>query len=120
MLTSTQTHHISGTECKSRMVPIQDALDILHGKWKLLILLSLSNGPLRFKEIQREIEGITAKMLSKELKDLELNELITRTVYDVTPVAVEYCTTPYGRSLEKVIEELYKWGVEHRKRVMGK
>lgn len=115
-----EKHRVSGTECKSRIMPVQDALDILHGKWKLLILMSLSDGPMRFKEIQRQVEGITAKMLSKELKDLEINELVARTVYDTTPVAVEYARTPYGHSLNKVIEELHTWGVQHRKRVMRK
>lgn len=115
-----EKHKVSGHECRSRMMPVQDALDILHGKWKLLILMSLSDGPMRFKEIQRQVEGITAKMLSKELKDLEINELVERTVYDTTPVAVEYAQTSYGHSLKKVIDELHAWGVQHRKRVMRK
>jgi len=111
---------LSGSTCKSAMMPVQDALDVLHGKWKLLILMSLTFGPKRFKEIQRDVEGITAKMLSKELKDLELNELVKRTVYDTVPVAVEYSATPYGHSLKKVINELHTWGEQHRKRVMRK
>jgi DNA-binding HxlR family transcriptional regulator len=113
-----EKHRLSSPECKQQMMPVQDALDILHGKWKLLILMSLSTGPMRFKEIQRQVEGITAKMLSKELKDLEINELVQRTVYDTIPVAVEYTRTPYGNSLKKVIDELHAWGVQHRKRVM--
>lgn len=114
------TQAVNKTECKSRLLPVQDALDILSGKWKLLIVITLSFGPKRFKQIQREIEGITAKMLSKELKDLEANELITRTVYATTPVTVEYTMTPYGVTLKKVIEELFNWGQQHRKRVMRK
>lgn len=114
----TEKPRLSSPECKSQMMPVQDALDVLHGKWKLLILLSLSDGPMRFKEIQRQVEGITAKMLSKELKDLEINELVQRTVYDTIPVAVEYTRTAYGNSLKKVIDELHAWGVQHRKRVM--
>lgn len=114
----TQVHNKS--ECKSRLLPVQDALDILSGKWKLLIVITLSFGPKRFKQIQREIEGITAKMLSKELKELEANELIERTVYATTPVTVEYTMTPYGQTLKKVIEELFAWGTAHRKRVMRK
>lgn len=117
---TTEKQRLSNNVCKSRMMPVQDALDILHGKWKLLILMSLSEGPMRFKEIQRQVEGITAKMLSKELKDLEINELVQRTVYDTIPVAVEYSRTAYGDSLKKVIEELHAWGVQHRKRVMRK
>lgn len=114
------TEKLSGAACKSRMMPVQDALDVLHGKWKLLILMSLTFGPRRFKEIQREVEGITAKMLSKELKDLELNELVKRTVYDTVPVAVEYAATPYGQTLKRVIDELHSWGEQHRRRVMKK
>lgn len=115
-----EKHKVTGSECRSRMMPVQDALDILHGKWKLLILMSLSDGPMRFKEIQRQVEGITAKMLSKELKDLEINQLVERTVYDSTPVAVEYTRTSYGNSLNRVIDELHAWGAQHRKRVMRK
>jgi DNA-binding HxlR family transcriptional regulator len=124
-ITSTETEivatgrkKVSSPECKQHIQPVHDALDILHGKWKLLILMSLAEGPMRFKEIQREVEGITAKMLSKELKDLEMNELVQRTVYDTIPVAVEYSRTAYGASLKKVIDELHSWGLQHRKRLM--
>ena len=76
-------------ECTGRLLPVRDALDILNGKWKIPIIVALMFGSKRFKLLHRNIEGITAKMLSKELKDLELNQLVTRTVYDSTPVAVE-------------------------------
>lgn len=105
-------------ECMGHLLPLRDAMDILNGKWKIIILLSLTFGPKRFKVMQREIHGITAKMLSKELKELEANELIKRTVYDTTPVTVEYALTEYGWTLEKVINEIRLWGVEHRKRMM--
>ena len=108
------------TECKKHMMPMKDALDILGGKWKLQIILSLSFNTRRFKEIQRDVTGITAKVLSKELKDLEMNQLVSRTVYDTMPVSVEYTLTPYGKSLEKVMEALYNWGSQHRKRIIGK
>jgi DNA-binding HxlR family transcriptional regulator len=67
-----------------------------------------------------EIAGITDKMLSKELRDLEQNQLVKRTVYDSVPVRVEYSLTEYGNSLDKVIAELRAWGVQHRKRIMKK
>lgn len=105
-------------ECTHYMLPLRDALNVLSGKWKIIILLALSMKNYRFKELQGEIDGIAAKMLSKELKELEANDLVKRTVYDTTPVTVEYSITPYGRSLEKVIEELRKWGLSHRKRIM--
>jgi len=106
--------------CISMILPVRDALDILSGKWKLPILISLSFGNKRFKQIAREIPNITDKMLSKELRELEMNQLIKRTVYDSVPVIVEYSMTSYGKSLEKVIEELRKWGMQHRKRIIGK
>jgi len=113
----TATEH---SECKKNLLPVKDALDILSGKWKLPIIIALTFGNKRFKEMQREIEGITPKMLSKELKELELNQLAKRTVYDTLPVTVEYSLTPYGKSLHKVIEELRTWGLQHRKRLLAK
>ena len=114
--TKERTH---GT-CTQMILPVRDALDILSGKWKLPILISLSFGNKRFKQMAKEIPGITDKMLSKELRDLEMNQLVKRTVYDAIPVVVEYSMTAYGKSLEKVIEELGKWGIQHRKRIIGK
>lgn len=105
-------------ECTQYMLPLRDALNVLSGKWKIIILLALSMKKYRFKELQEEIDGIAAKMLSKELKELELNELVKRSVYDTTPVTVEYSITPHGLTLGKVIEELRKWGLYHRKRIM--
>jgi len=106
--------------CATKLLAVRDALDILGGKWKIHIISSLGFGNKRFKELQRDVNGIAAKMLSKELKELELNELVTRTVYDTKPVSVEYELTDYGKSLDKVIEELINWGLQHRKRIMQK
>jgi len=107
-------------QCQGMLLPVRDALDFLSGKWKLPIIISLSFGTKRFKEMATEIEGITDKMLSKELRDLEQNQLVKRTVYDSVPVRVEYSLTDYGSSLDKVIMELRSWGVQHRKRIMKK
>lgn len=97
-----------------------DTLELLSGKWKLLILtLLFSDSPLRFSEIERALETITPRMLSKELKDLEQNELIERRVYPTTPVTVEYALTDYGRSLESVMFALGDWGKNHRRRIMN-
>jgi DNA-binding HxlR family transcriptional regulator len=106
--------------CSEMILPVRDALDILSGKWKLPIIISLSFGNKRFRQIAKEIPNITDKMLSKELRDLEMNQLVKRTVYDSVPVIVEYSMTPYGESLEKVIEELRNWGMQHRKRILGR
>lgn len=106
--------------CGKHILAVRDALDILSGKWKLPIISALIFADRRFKEMEREIPGITAKMLSKELKDLEMNDLVQRTVYDTMPVTVEYSLTEYGRTLRSVIDELHNWGTQHRKRILGK
>ena len=104
--------------CTAHLVPIRDALDILGGKWKIPILMSLTFGEKRFKELTREV-GVTPKMLSKELKELELNQLVTRTVIDSTPVTVIYSLSEYGNSIYPVVDALKNWGSAHRKRIKG-
>lgn len=111
---------LTGEGCPKTMLSIKDALEALEGRWKLLILFSLSSGPKRFKQISKELNGITDKMLSKELKSLEANKLVRRDTYDTFPPAVEYSITEHGMSLEKVLEELHYWGLAHRKVIIGK
>ena len=106
-------------ECHRCLVGIQDAMYVLNGKWKLLILTALRAGPRRFKELQRSVSGITPKLLSKELKELELNELITRQVYASQPVLIEYELTSYGTSLDGVLQTLGEWGINHRTRIFS-
>ena len=108
------------SSCLDTVKPVRDTLDVINGKWKLPIIIGLSTGPMRFKELQRTVENITPKILSKELKELEMNEFVTRKVYSTTPVTVEYELTPYADTLEKVIIELRDWGLEHRKRIFAK
>jgi len=105
-------------DCQALMLSVRDALDVFSGKWKLLIIISLTNGNKRFREIERSIPKISSKVLAKELKDLEEHKLIKRTVYDEVPVLVEYTATEHVNSLENVILELHKWGVTHRKKVI--
>lgn len=101
--------------CAGVLLSFRDAMDTIGGKWKSPILLSLGfKGTMRFGELQRLHNGIPAKTLSKELKDLEQNGLVKRTVLDTMPVTVEYEITPYGRTLEKLLLELRTWGVSHR------
>ncbi|MDG1332856.1 MAG: helix-turn-helix domain-containing protein [Crocinitomicaceae bacterium] len=100
------------------MVPMRDALDIFGGKWKIPIITALSfYQSCGFKELERIVEGITPKMLSKELKHLEENLLVSRKVEDTRPVTVSYSITEYGKTCSSVMSELYRWGVEHRKKV---
>lgn len=101
--------------CSGLLLSFRDAVDIIGGKWKSVILLSLGfKGTMRFGELQRMHHGIPAKTLSKELKDLEQNGLVKRTVLDTMPVTVQYEITPYGRTLEKLLLDLRAWGIDHR------
>lgn len=102
------------------MVPVRDALEVFGGKWKIPIITALSfYKTCGFKELERIVEGITPKMLSKELKFLETNLLVTRKVEDTRPVTVTYSITEYGKTCESVMSELYRWGVEHRRKVFN-
>lgn len=105
-------------ECQKLMLPVRDALDVISGKWKILILISLMQGNSRFREIERSIPRITSKVLSNELKTLEEHKLIKRTVYDDYPVRIEYSLTEYASTLEKVVNELQIWGINHRKKIL--
>ena len=106
--------------CKASIVAVRDTLYVLNGKWKLPIIIALSTGPKRFKELHRSLDEITPKILSKELKELEMNDFVTRTVYATSPVSVEYALTKYSELLNSIIEEMKNWGIQHRKRIMKK
>lgn len=96
-------------------------MEVLSGKWKFHILGTLMQGEkLRFMDLLREVEGIGTKMLSKELRDLEVNHLISRTVLNTRPVTVEYQITEFGKSLAPVIDEIAKWGVAYRNYVFNR
>jgi len=103
--------------CQYRLIAGKDAMEVLQGKWRIPIIISLTDGDKRFGEIQREI-GISPKMLSQELKALEENKIISRTLYDSMPVTVEYALTPLGRSTDKLLEEFLKWGTHFRKEML--
>ncbi|OWY25387.1 transcriptional regulator [Sphingobacteriales bacterium UPWRP_1] len=98
--------------------PFRQTLDILEGKWKFAIIYSLmKNGTLRFKELERDVSGITARMLVKELKLLEQHEIVARKAYATVPPTVEYTLTECGRSLQPVIESIYNWGQVHAEKL---
>jgi DNA-binding HxlR family transcriptional regulator len=99
---------------------INDTLNVISGKWKLPILGSILFGKKRFTDIQRNIPKITPRMLSKELKELELNGVLVRTVYDTTPVSVEYELSETGKQITEVLDKMIEWGIEHRKSVLKK
>jgi DNA-binding HxlR family transcriptional regulator len=120
-VTNNNRNELTHENCgKSALMAVRDALEVLSGTWKLQILMALLAGAKRFRQIAKEVEGISDKMLSKELKDLEINQLVVRTVYDTFPPTVEYAITEHTLTLEKVIKELQNWGIVHRKKVIGK
>lgn len=102
------------------VLAVHDTLNVISGKWKLPIIGSLLYGKKRFKELEREIPRITPRMLSKELKDLEMNGIVKRTVLDTTPVTVEYKLTPSGEDFKQVLEVMVEWGLELRRRTLEK
>ena len=107
-------------ECMSVLVPVRDTLDVIGGKWPILILISIWEGNKHFREIERSIPKLSTKVLAKELKDLEMNRLIVRSVIDDFPVRTEYTVTEHAKSLRAVIEALHDWGLLHRKEMMGR
>lgn len=108
---------IEKQECKARLTAVGDALYVIGGKWKLRIIIALSGGSVRFNELQRTVDGISAKVLSSELKEMEMNGLIKREVYPSTPVNVSYELTEYSGTLHNVVEALSVWGQQHRERI---
>ena len=115
---SKQIVHTSES-CRQSIAAVRDTLYVLSGKWKLPIIIALINGPRRFKDLQRQLVDITPKILSKELKELEMNDFVTRTVYDTFPPTVEYARTEHSHTLYSVIGALSEWGTLHRKEIIG-
>ena len=108
-------------EQKKRMRAVQDSMDALNGKWKISIISSICcYGKRRFSDILNDIEGISNRMLSKELKALEINKLVKRTVLDTQPITVQYELTEHGDTLQTIISNLTDWGIVHRKKIVGK
>lgn len=101
------------------VLAVNDTLNVINGKWKLPIIGSLLFEKRRFTEIQRNIPKITPRMLSKELKDLEMNGMVKRTVYDTIPISVEYELTESAKSLGAVLDKMLEWGLQHRENVLS-
>lgn len=105
---------------RKELQAIQDTMEIVQGRWKMPIIALLCNGEFRYSELEKGIPKITPRMLSKELKDLEINELVKRKVYNTIPVKVTYKLTDYGYTLLPLIIELTNWGKQHREYLMKK
>src|SRR6218665_3779300 len=111
----------SEVQCTKHINSVEDALYVLGGKWKLRIIIAMFSGHRRFNELQRVINGISARVLSNELKQLELNELLERTVQvDKFPVVVEYIYTEYATTLKDVVTALADWGQKHKNKITAK
>ncbi|KEO75477.1 winged helix-turn-helix transcriptional regulator [Anditalea andensis] len=108
------------TNFQEKIKAIQDTMFVLGGKWKIPVILSIYSGNKRFNEIASSIPTITNRVLSKELKHLEENLLISRTVIDDYPVRIEYALTAYCLTTEEVAAPLEKWGKNHLKKISGK
>lgn len=108
-------------EYKKEMMAVQDSMDVLNGKWKISIISSICYyNKRRFSDILNDVTGISNKMLSKELKELEINKLVNRTVLDTKPITVQYELTQHGKTLQTIINNLTEWGIEHRKKIIEK
>ena len=93
--------------------PCRVLFDQIADKWSMMVLSVLNEGPLRFNEVKRRLEGITQKALTQCLRRLERNGLVERRVIPVSPVAVEYEITPLGRTLQPAFMALYGWTKDH-------
>lgn len=111
----------AGIGCPMNYVlAVNDTLNVINGKWKLPIIGSLLFEKKRFTEIQKNIGKITPRMLSKELKELELNGIVLRKVYDSTPVIVEYELSDSAKKLNEVLDKMVEWGMFHRQQELKK
>ena len=103
-----ETEHAHGSCC-----PVVNTLDIIGGKWKVLILYYLNGETRRFNELQRLLAGITQRMLTLQLRELENDGIFHREVYPQVPPKVEYSLTEFGRTLMPVIEAMHRWGEQY-------
>jgi DNA-binding HxlR family transcriptional regulator len=102
---------------KTYHCPVEAAVDVFGGKWKALILWWLQQRTWRFAELRRQIPGITEKMLTRQLRELEADGIVERRVYPTVPPKVEYSLTEYGRSLKRALRALCDWGRNHMERI---
>ena len=98
---------------------VQDVIDVIGGRWRGAILASLCDKEKRFNELKRDLGSITPRTLTKELKYLEMNKLVSREVDTFGAVTISYSLTEHGKSLEPLIGQIVAWGQKHRKVVLG-
>ncbi len=99
---------------QSQRCPAEGTLEVIGGKWKVLIIWQLFRGQQRFSELFRALDGITQKMLTQQLRELEHDGIVHRTVYPQVPPKVEYALTPLGESLKPIVDAMCEWGLRYR------
>ncbi|NEP00223.1 MAG: helix-turn-helix transcriptional regulator [Symploca sp. SIO2E9] len=96
--------------------PVETTLKVIGGRWKVLILRELFQGVRRFGQLHRALHGITQKMLTQQLREMEADGIVHREVYLQVPPKVEYSLTPLGKSLKPIIDSMHEWGLRHSDR----
>ncbi len=104
-------------ECKAAIVPVNEVLQQIGGKWTMYIIIALGHGPLRFSELKRKIDGVSQKMLTSTLRDLEKDGFISRTVTPSIPPRVDYALTEMGIELTEPIAILTRWAHANNSRI---
>jgi len=98
--------------------PVERSLEVIGGKWKIVIIFHLSTGKKRFNELRRLMPSVTQRMLTRQLRELEEHGIVVRKVYAEIPPKVEYYLTELGDSLNPILDVLHEWGSEHYE-IMG-
>jgi DNA-binding HxlR family transcriptional regulator len=111
---------ISRSRSTSFHCPVEATLDVIGGKWKVVILFWLKAGTLRFGELRRKIPGVSERMLTQQLRELEEDGIVHREVFAVVPPRVEYSLTAYGKSLAPITQLMCDWGKKHMRRVSAR
>ena len=114
-----ESEQLDGLSCKDVAFALRDTMNAISGKWKLAIIGTMLYGKTRFTDIERNIPNITPRMLSKELRELELNGVVKRMVIDDIPVVIRYELTDSGKELKPLIVEMMKWGQRHRSAMLS-
>lgn len=97
--------------------PVETTLMLIGDKWKVLILRDLLPGKKRFGELKKSIGSVSQKVLTAQLRDMESNGLVTRTVYPEVPPRVEYALTELGQSLKPILDAMWNWGEEYKSKI---
>ncbi|SHF15033.1 transcriptional regulator, HxlR family [Seinonella peptonophila] len=99
--------------------PVEVAIDVLGGKWKGIILFHLIEGTMRFNQLRKQMPGITQRMLTLQLRELEHDGIVHREVYKQVPPKVEYSLTDFGRTLIPIVEKMREWGFIHTEQLLN-